>query len=306
MSNLENATALAQVVAKSLAEWDRRVVTDYELGVLFWRACSSTNVGASLGLFKTVLGYLESFGLISSRKDFKSGTVFKLFGSPQPTPAEVACAVDPFACVSHLSAMEFYGLTDRFPKILYLTTPAADEWRRAAQQRIDKDLSESYESYKAAGLPLLRFRAFERVDSVRIELMRRSSRGAFKVSASPAVRVSMVARTFLDMVREPERCGGMQHVIDTYREHASRYLPIIAEEIDQHGKPIEKIRAGYLLEVVCRLQHPLITGWKSKAQRGGSRVLDPQSDYASFYSEDWKLSVNVPSLLAEGFMDEEE
>lgn len=303
-NKVEVASALAQAVARSLASWERRVVTDYELGVLFWRVCSGQQVKAHSGLFREVLRHLESFGLIGSRKEFKPGTVFKLFGSPESSPLEVACVVDPFACASHLSAMEFYGLTDRFSKILYLTTPVANEWKAQAQQRVLKDLGESYDAYKAASLPLLRFQPFERVDGMRVELMRRASRGAFKVFSSPAVRVSMVGRTFLDMVREPEQCGGMQDVIDAYREHAARYLSVIVEEIERHGKSIEKARAGYLLDVVCKLKHPVIDGWKGSAQRGGSRVLDPKSEYASFYSEDWKLSVNVPSLIAEGFSEE--
>lgn len=136
----------------------------------------------------------------------------------------------------------------------------------------------------------------DRVDGVRVELLRRANRGAFKVIKSPAVRVAMMGRTFLDMVREPECCGGMQHVVDTYRQYGPRNLPLIVEEVERHGKSIEKVRAGYLLEEVCKLQHELIDKWRAAAQRGGSRVLDPASEYSAIYSEAWKLSINVPSL----------
>ena len=113
----------------------------------------------------------------------------------------------------------------------------------------------------------------------------------------------MVGRAFLDMVREPGNCGGMQHVVDTYREHGARYLALIADEVEQHGNAVEKVRAGYLLDEVCRLTHPLVDGWTQKAQRGGSRLLDPLGEYAPVYSEKWKLSINVASLMPGGSED---
>ena len=140
---------------------------------------------------------------------------------------------------------------------------------------------------------------FERVEGQRVELLRRSSRGAFKTIRSATIRVATVGRVFLDMVREPQHCGGIQHVVDTWRAYAERNLPLIVEEIERHGNAVEKVRAGYLLDEVCHLSHPLIDGWTKLAQRGGSRMLDPQAEYASHYSEKWMLSINVPSLMPE-------
>lgn len=280
--------------------WERPVVTAYELSILLCATQPGADAAIALALYKAVVDRLNSFHLISPAKDYKPGAVFHLFGRPKPTALEVACAVDPFACVSHLSAMEFHGLTDRFSKILYLTTPPDKEWREQAQERMARDLGQHMAVHRAARLPMLRYLGLERVEGVRVELMRRSSRGAFKASRSSYIRVAMVGRVFLDMVREPDNCGGMQHVVEAYREYGLQYLSLILEEIDRRGKPIEKVRAGYLLETVCRIQHPRIDGWKDFAQRGGSRMLDPQGEYAPRFSETWKLSINVPSLLTDG------
>ncbi|MDP2015214.1 MAG: hypothetical protein Q8K41_01025 [Hydrogenophaga sp.] len=294
------SVAPAEGIADRLATWERPVVTDYELGVLLCATRPQADATIEQGLYKAIVDRLSSFHLISPAKEFKPGAVFQLFGRPKPSAMEVACAVDPFACVTHLSAMEFHGLTDRFSKILYLTTPPDKEWREQAQERMARDLGQHMEVHRAARLPMLRYLGFERVEGVRVELMRRSSRGAFKAIKSPSIRVAMVGRVFLDMVREPDNCGGMQHVVDAYREYGSQYLSLIVEEIDRHGRPIEKVRAGYLLEEVCKIEHPRIDGWKDFAQRGGSRMLDPQGEYAPTFSETWKLSINVPSLLTDG------
>ena len=286
-----------------LAGWERPVVTDYELAVLMSSQLTSLDVQPSQALYERVVDSLGFFGLISQSKDFKPGTVYHLFGRAKPNAMEVACAADPFAYISHLSAMEFHGLTDRFSKILYLTTPPDAEWKELAKDRMLKDLREHMEHFQLARLPLLRRPVFDRVEGMRVELKRRSSRGVFKTIKSPTIRVAMVGRSFLDMVREPGNCGGMQHVVDTYREHGARYLALIANEVEQHGNAVEKVRAGYLLDEVCRLSHPLVDGWTRKAQRGGSRLLDPFGEYVPHYSDKWKLSINVASLMPGGTED---
>ena len=269
-------------------------MTGYELGVM---TATQVTDGFDLpSLYKEVVRALTSVGLISPAKEFKTSTVFQLFGRNKPLPMEIACSIDPFAYVSHLSAMEYHGLTDRFPKILYLSTPSDREWKEQASARMTRDLKDAQAGYIAAKLPALRYQKLNRINGVSVELMRRSHRGAFKTIQSPSIRVAMLGRTFLDMLREPELCGGMLHVVDTYREYAGRYMKLIIDEVDKHGTSIEQARAGYLLEEVCELASPLIEAWAIKAQRGGSRKLDPQAEYAPFFSERWALSVNVPSL----------
>lgn len=294
---------IMRAVQEKLATWDRPVVSDYELGTLVAAHLKSPQDPPALPLYKKVVEGLSSFGLIFPDKDFKPGTVYHLFGRVKPKAMEVACSADPFAYISHLSAMEYHGLTDRFSKILYLTTPTDKEWREQAAARMDKDLKAQTAAYRAARLPMLRRLPFERVEGQRVELMRRSSRGAFKTIKSTAIRVATIGRVFLDMVREPHNCGGIQHVVDTYRLYAERNLALIVEEVERHGNAVEKVRAGYLLDEVCRLSHPLIDGWTKYAQRGGSRMLDPQAEYASHYSEKWMLSINVPSLMP-GFAED--
>lgn len=272
-------------------------MTDYELAALAVAQLSKQHRSPTKAFYETVADGLTSFGLLFPSKDFKPGTVFHMFGRSKPKAMEVACAVDPFAYVSHLSAMEYHGLTDRFSKILCLTTPPDGEWRELAKSKMEKDLREQVEAHRKAKLPTLRRLSAERIEGLRVELIRRSSRGAFKAIKAPAIRVAMIGTTFLDMLREPGSCGGMQHVVDVYRQHGPRYLSLLTEEIDRHGNAIEKVRAGYLLDEVCHLQHPLMDGWLRHAQRGGSRRLDPQGEYAPDHSEKWKLSINVASLV---------
>ncbi|ASF48540.1 hypothetical protein [Methylovulum psychrotolerans] len=107
------------------------------------------------------------------------------------------------------------------------------------------------------------------------------------------LRVSTIGRTFLDMIREPDLCGGIYHVLDIYAEHASRYLRLIVDVIDRHGSKIDKVRAGYILGERLGLAHPAIENWHTLVQRGGSQKLHAKSAYSPNFSEKWCLSINI-------------
>lgn len=288
-------------LADALAAIDAPAISPYELGRLLFAALA-TNEAASpttalKPAYQAVVHSLVQVRLLSPIPSTASTpTGYRLFGRKTATPAEIACSLDPFAYVSHLSAMEYHGLTDRFPKTLFMSTPPLKEWRMQASQRMSRDLGDQLERYKASGLPQLTRPSLTAIDRTVIQFHERSQMGAFRRIAGSPLCVATVGRTFLDMLREPGLCGGMQHVLDIYRGQAKRYASLIVDEIDRHGAPIDKVRAGYVLTEVCHLSLPATEAWKAFAQRGGSRKLDPDAEYAADYSDTWKLSLNVPQL----------
>ena len=86
------------------------------------------------------------------------------------------------------------------------------------------------------------------------------------------------------------------HIIDVYKENASIYLKTIVEEIERHGGPIDKVRAGYILDEVCELSDPKINGWLQYVQRGGSRKLVANASYSPIFSEKWCISLNLEEV----------
>ena len=290
---------LFALVAEQLSNSDAPVITNYELGKLVFKIVASEQIPSSRVFYDQVLDTLQTVKLLTPHKDFKAGSVFSIFGKMHPSPKEVACTVDPYAYVTHLSAMEYHGLTDRFPKMVYLCTPPAREWNEHAKSKQVKDLGDQIFAYNEAGYPPLLRSRMTRIDGVTIQVLARSKLGAFKTIKGPPLRVATIGRTFLDMLREPEDCGGIQHVIDAYKDNAKRYLSLIADEVERNGTQVDKVRCGYLLTEVCHLAHPIFDSWARFAQRGGSRKLDAANDYANAFSERWQLSLNVPSLTTE-------
>jgi predicted transcriptional regulator of viral defense system len=255
-------------------------------------------------VFKELCAQLIDISLLSEIQPMTESKGYLLFGHHKASAAEIICSLDPFAYISHLSAMEYHGLTDRFPVVLYVTRPSLPEWKKQAQIRMARDLHDDQTSYLNAGLPKLTPIKIMRLNQTPIHFCERSQLGAFRAVSNSNLRISTIGRVFLEMIREPALCGGIGHVIDVYSEEAKRYLKLIIDEIDRHGSPIDKVRAGYLLTEVCQLNAPEFLEWQKLAQRGGSRKLDPDGEYATAFSERWKLSINVPSLTAPETEDE--
>ncbi len=132
-----------------------------------------------------------------------------------------------------------------------------------------RDLGEELPEYLQSGFPKLTRIRLNKVSGRPVHVHARAHFGAFKTISGRMLRVSTIGRTFLDMLREPDLCGGIRHVLDGYKEHAHQYLKLITDEIDSHGSALDKVRAGYVLDEVCHLTSETIAFWTKYAQRGG-------------------------------------
>jgi len=288
-----NQQEIADNVTRQLGEQSQPVVTSYQLSRYVFNA-----VGASLDLDATEAYAncehdLVQRGILRPVPGLRPGNAFTLLGTTLHDPRVLACGIDPFCYVSHLSAMEFHGLTNRMPEILYLSTPATKDWKTFALERMRQDLGDQLDDYLTANLPLLQNTAFDKLLGKPVHRTASVHYGAYRVYPDQNLRISTLGRTFLDMLRAPELCGGIYHVIECFQNHAKPYLRLIADELDQHGSPIDKVRAGFILEQLCGIADERIEQWKHFAKRGGSRKLNPAADYSENFSEAWCLSINI-------------
>ena len=61
-------------------------------------------------------------GILIENKNFPQHKVFNIIGAKNTSAEELICIADPFAYMSHLSAMEFHGFTNRFSQGIYIQT----------------------------------------------------------------------------------------------------------------------------------------------------------------------------------------
>lgn len=293
-----------QALTSNLSALQQPVITDYELYLTIFnlfhtKKFSDISIDNKNGfqlsikhLKEKIIKPIIDLGIITPLPYFPSQRVFQIISKKQDAE-DIACTVDPFAYISHLSAMAYHGLTNRIPKIIYLSSPAPRDWIESAQKRMKNDLGSYYKDYCDYSLPKLTRLNFSIIHNNKIFRYSSIHHGAFKHIEGRMLRVSTIGRTFLDMLREPDYCGSMYHVRDVFKNYGEQYSNLIIDEIERHGTNIEKSRAGYLLEEILHIEDSRINEWAKAVQRGGSRKLDPKQAYSEKYSERWSLSLNM-------------
>ncbi len=198
--------------------------------------------------------------------------------------------VDPFCYVSHLSAMQRYGLTDRSPAALHITTPARSRWNEMRDRKTALDLGAMAGTLHP---PLLHVRFRENVRRRPVAIHESSHPAEPIAIRGEGTRITTIGRTFVDALSEPALCGGIRHVLDIWEGNGREWLDQIVEAVDAFDAKIVKVRAGYILSERLHIEDDRIAAWQRFAQRGGSRKLDADAPYAPRYSERWMISLNV-------------
>ncbi len=218
------------------------------------------------------------------------GYIWQLSNHNAATAQQIACDLTPYSHLAYFSAMEWHGITDRIPHVLHLSLAALPAARRLQQVQLETLFPDIHDIQ-----PLLARGATssQKIDGKELILhTKKNYQPKSELHTSGGVRVSTLGETFLDMLREPDWCGGYAHVQDVFQEYAAEHLPVIVKTVDKTGTGIDKARAGYMLEEVCGLTHRTITSWKESVQRGGSRKLVASNPYKNQFSEVWCISIN--------------
>lgn len=297
-----SAIPLTKALAITLGQFKQPIVTKYQLGIqifTLYRLKSFQGIplqlkkdSPELSDFNRYLRQLTDTGIIVPFPQFK-GSVFSILGKDTESEWEIACSIDPFGYISHLSAMEYHGLTDRLPKMIFLSSPDPKNWKKFAQEKMLKDLGDNLSDYSNCNFPSLTRINFPKIGRQYVHRHSSIHYGAYKNVQGKMLRVSTIGRTFLDMIRSPDLCGGIYHVLDIYKEQSFNYLDLIVDEVERHGGPIDKVRVGYILDERCNFKHNTIDSWTKFVQRGGSRKLDNTQEYSSRYSPKWSISLNI-------------
>lgn len=231
---------------------------------------------------------LNRQGVIGPDRDYGARIIRVLAVSDLPAEG-IVCLVDPTCYISHLSAMQRWGLTDRRPDALMLTRPD----RKTAMTHLKAHTSKILGTGETNLFPLKIVGHPARVRRRAVHVHESKTAGAFLKNRGDGVSLSTIGQTFLDMLQRPDLCGGMSHVLDIWEEHAETYFSEIVASVGTAKSGIVKSRAGYILEERLGLHHREIERWQSCAQRGGSRKLDPAKAFAPTYSEKWMISLNA-------------
>lgn len=294
-----------KAAATEISKLNQPVITLYQIAIIIFKLYRAGSYkGQKLTRLKKtrasrsdctrIISDLAAVGILGESHSVRHSHVFNVLGGERGEPSEVICSIDPFGYISHLSAMEWHGFTDRVTHTLFYSSPPSQSWNRFAWTKMQKDVGEeSIQDYLTQQLPRLTRLNIKKIGRTSVHRYSSEHLGAFVSIQGRPLRVSTIGRTFLDMIREPDLCGGIHHVLDVYEQHSARYLNLIVDETDRHGRIIDKIRVGYVIDERMGLSDSRIDGWTKLVQRGGSRKLHAGSPYSPDYSEKWCLSTNI-------------
>lgn len=213
-----------------------------------------------------------------------------------PHEDEVLMEVNPYATISHLSALVYHRLTDDLPQVL---TAMFLPYQTAGVLPVGT-ASEDWE-----GLTLVIGRrpdiiVGQRMRWVRVTPDRYFGVQDYRPSGYP-VRVTTPERTLVDGLQAPDLCGGFDNVLHAWaRARDSLNLDALVSVVEQFNVGVLRQRVGFILDQLD-LTHPSVEAWRAHAQRGGSSRLLATAPYdGTTYSERWNLSINAPiSVLTE-------
>lgn len=288
---------LSRHIEDRIIERDDPIISNPWLYERIAEAYQTRAVAYLRGNFPTRAGFESTRNALRARKilarDIDYLGLLRVLPLSDGRPDEIACLADPFAYVAHASAMELYQLTDRRQTNLMLTTLTPRLARERLKDNFQSAMSAFPDEY-LAGAP--RVVAHAHPSSVRgrpLDVAQTSALGATTPLRGTHARIATIGQTFLDTLTEPRRCGYMEHVLDVWAAHASKYLQEIINAVDQAPSAILKVRAGYILQERLGIADPRIDAWRAYAQRGGSRRLDPEAPYVERHSPKWMLSINA-------------
>ncbi len=300
-----------EAIQRILVERSQPIIVEYELFRVLWGLHFAGQYGGkTLRLsrkppdrtrYRNIVGRLLSDRYLRPDSDFyppdewnRAGynyaRVFRVSDVPDGSAEDITALLDPFCYISHLSAMQRYSLTNRIPAALNLSTPK--KWNLARDEKVAADYGDKLDpdTYIA---PLSQLTWPEAIRRRQIMLHRTVRTPVVRTIRGSSARIAAIGETFVQMLDRPELCGGMEHVVEVWEQHAEIYLEEIIVAVNHADESIIKVRAGYLLEERLGIHDNRILAWTSFAQRGGSRKLDASAPYVSTYSEKWMISLNA-------------
>lgn len=228
------------------------------------------------------------------------GYRFYLIGNRNQDLDKIICAIYPFGYLAYLSAIQHYKLASYKTSSIYFVCPSRSEWKTNCLKRLKKTLPEWNDKDK--GVPLFYADLNDLIPTYPVEeqilgsqfiLFNQKKSANFEVWKD--VRVEYIIDLYVDMLRNPQFCGGLEEVIKIYNNTIDGYLDAIVSFLNSDaGTQIDRARFGFICQKYLHINHPAFEQWREeqKNKRGGSRKLVASLEFDPVFDEDWNISIN--------------
>jgi predicted transcriptional regulator of viral defense system len=290
---------LSQALLEQLATDSRRVVSGWRSLVLLRRATFSlaprerrwdllpNNTDDLKSVFRQMARRGEIKPIHGFRQIFEVTVPYARQGFVDER--EVLFELNPYAALSHFSALVFHGLTEEQPKGITATVSADVTGSLYPIGTIPRDWE---------GIEQPRGRTPTHILGRPVTWIRVNPEGFFGVQEYQPLGYSMryttMERTLIDGLRNPAICGGIGNVLRAWvRAQDMIDLDLLVHQVERLNITVMRQRIGYVLDQL-ELSHPGVEKWRTCAPRGGSSRLVGSAPFSSSYDERWNLSLNAP------------
>ncbi len=296
----------SSAILEQLASENHRILSDWRALLLLRRATFSTppelrrwsSLPESVDDLYPLLRQMETRGEIAGlpklRHIYQVTVPYARTATVQED--EILMEINPYAAISHLSALVYHGLTDDLPQELTTIVPSSYTGGLIPPGTTPTDWED---------LPLVRGRRPDRILEWRVHWVRVPSNRYFGLREYQPqgypVRVTMPERTLVDGLQEPHFCGGFENVLRAWvRARDTLDLDVLVEIVEQFDVAILRQRVGFILDQLD-LPYPPVEKWRAGAKRGGSSKLLGTAPFdGTHISERWNMSINAPvAVLSE-------
>lgn len=289
----------SQTILRSLADDHRRVVSLWRALVNLRRASHNLSpderrwrrIPATEGEVSPILIQMQRRGtlrrLIGTRGVYAVTIPYaQELGSDE---REALFEINPYAILSHFSALVFHGLTQEQPKVITATSAhgwadapvpvgtTLDEWDHIAMPSAPRPA-------QVVGMPV-RWRPGALAAMLGVEA---------HAPLGVPYRITSVERTLVESLQDPNASGGVGNVLRAWSEARDRVdVDAVVQLTERSGITLLRQRVGFVLEELG-LSHPRLDAWASQSVRGGSSRLVGSEPSSSRSNARWNLSLNGP------------
>ena len=222
-------------------------------------------------------------------------------------------ALYPFGYISYLTAMNLYKIGTVLTDGLYFTTPDRNHWKNLCLKELRKKFEISF-SIDERSLSSDYININGLIVSSQSILYPYPSEGVLDEAGSNRTiiltykkdlvesewwnksRIQNIVDLYLDMLRMPQYCGGLNHVITIYKQNFQDIdlFKEITLYLDRKGSIIDKARFGFICDKLLHISTEVIDKWKieQKDKRGSSRKLIANLEFDSRFDPEWNISIN--------------
>ncbi|MGR3979168.1 hypothetical protein FW754_16210 [Acinetobacter sp. 1207_04] len=267
-------------------------------------------------VFYKLCDYLIHEKLLIGFNHTTRGYTYFIKKGSKPTSEMAISALYPLGFLSHLTAMNLYSIGNTQTTGIYLTCPARKDWKTLCLKEIKKrfkkfDVADSItnEYIEINGLILSTQSILDPYPHQNVLEEAGSTKTIIVINKKKLVEsewwnqchVQNVVDLYLDMLRTPQYCGGISHVLTIYQSSLLKDPELLQEiliSITKNGSIIDRARFGYIFDKILLIKSPQIDLWKEeqKDKRGSSRKLFSNFEFDSFFDEEWNLSINHQTI----------